>query len=247
MDLSAALLPVAQGDGFVRDPAEAGEACEQVNDTVCLGWAWENADRWVTPTLDHLLLVSVSVAAGFALALGLALLSHRRRWLVPAFIGATGVIYTIPSIALFLLLLPISGRGTVTALIALTLYNLQIIYRNIVAGLANVPEPSKDAGRGMGMTERQLLWRIELPLALPEIIAGLRIATVSTVAIGTLAVLAGAGGLGVVIYTDGIQADVFKTTIVVGSAIAMLMAISFDFIYLGVQRVLSPWRKVRPV
>jgi osmoprotectant transport system permease protein len=247
MDLGAALLPVAQSDGFVRDPEEAGEACEQLNDTVCLGWAWENADRWVTPTLEHLLLVSVSVAAGFAIALGLALLSHRRRWLVPAFIGATGVIYTIPSIALFLLLLPITGRGTVTALIALTLYNLQIIYRNIVTGLANVPEPSKDSGRGMGMTTRQLLWRIELPLALPEIIAGLRIATVSTVAIATLAVLAGAGGLGVVIYTDGIQADVFKTTIVVGSAIAMLMAISFDFLYLGVQRVLSPWRKVRPV
>ena len=121
---------------------------------------------------------------------------------MPAFIGATGVIYTIPSIALFLLLLPISGRGTLTALIALTLYTLQIIYRNIVTGLANVPAASKDAGRGMGMTDRQLLWRVELPLAVPEIIAGLRIATVSTVAIATLAVFAGAGGLGDVIYTE---------------------------------------------
>lgn len=242
------LVPVAQGDGgFVRDPEQAQTACEQVNDTVCFGWAWENADRWVTPTLEHLVLVGVSVAAGFAIALGLALLSHRRRWLVPAFIGATGVIYTIPSAALFLLVLPITGRGTVTALIALTLYTLQIIYRNVVTGLANVPGAATDAGRGMGMTDRQLLWRVELPLAVPEIIAGLRIATVSTVAIATLAFLAGAGGLGYSIYNDGVQADVFKTGIVIPSMIAMAMAISFDVLYLGAQRMLSPWRQVRPV
>jgi osmoprotectant transport system permease protein len=242
----AALIPVAQSDGFVRDPEEAANACEQVNETVCLGWAWENADRWVTPTLEHILLVSVSVAAGFAVALLLALISHRRRWLVPVFVGGTGVIYTIPSIALFLLLLPITGRGTITALIALTLYNLQIVYRNIVGGLTNVPEAAKDAGRGMGMTQRQLLWRVELPLALPEIIAGLRVATVSTVAIATLAFFAGAGGLGESIY-GAIQGGVFKTGIVIPSAIAIVMAVSFDFLYLGTQRLLSPWRRVRPI
>jgi osmoprotectant transport system permease protein len=247
VDALQTVAPLAQGDGFIRDPEEAQNACEQVNDTVCLGWAWENVDRWVTPTLEHLVLVGVSVAAGFVIALGLAILSHRRRWLVPAFIGTTGVIYTIPSIALFLLLLPITGRGTVTALIALTLYTLQIIYRNMVTGLANVPSAAKDAGRGMGMTDRQLLWRVELPLAVPEIIAGLRIATVSTVAIATLAVFAGGGGLGDVIYTQGVQGGVFKTAIVVGSAIAIGMAIAFDAVYIGVQRLLSPWRQVRPV
>jgi osmoprotectant transport system permease protein len=248
MSALASIVPLAQqGEGFVRDPEEAATACEQVNDTVCVGWALENVDRWIEPTLKHLELVGVSVVAGFVIALGLAILSHHRRWLVPAFIGTTGVIYTIPSIALFLLLLPITGRGTVTALIALTLYTLQIIYRNMVTGLANVPAAAKDAGRGMGMTERQLLWRVELPLALPEIIAGLRIATVSTVAIATLAVFAGAGGLGGVIYTQGVQADVFKTTIVVGSVLAIGMAIAFDVVYIGAQRVLSPWRQVRPL
>jgi osmoprotectant transport system permease protein len=244
---AAIVLPIAQGDGFVRDPEEAASACEQVNETVCVGWALENVDRWVAPTLKHLELVAVSVVAGFVIALGLAILSHRRRWLVPTFLGTTGVIYTIPSIALFLLLLPITGRGTVTALIALTLYTLQIIYRNIVTGLANVPAAAKDAGRGMGMTDRQLLWRVELPLAVPEIIAGLRIATVSTVAIATLAVFAGAGGLGGVIYTEGIQAGVFKTAIVVGSGLAIGMAIIFDVVYIGAQRLLSPWRRVRPI
>jgi osmoprotectant transport system permease protein len=246
--LSGLALPLGQtGDGFVRDPEEAQNACEQVNDTVCVGWAFENVDRWVEPTLKHLELVGVSVVAGFAIALGLAIISHRRRWLMPAFLGTTGVIYTIPSLALFLLLLPITGRGTVTALVALTLYTLQIIYRNIVAGLANVSESSKDAGRGMGMTNRQLLWRVELPLAVPEIIAGLRIATVSTVAIATLAVFAGAGGLGYVIYFEGIQQQVFKTAIVVGSGIAIAMAIVFDVIWIGAQRLLSPWRQVRPL
>jgi osmoprotectant transport system permease protein len=241
------LLLAQGGDGFVRDPSEGATSCVAENDTVCIGWAFENFDRWVTPTLEHLMLVSVSVAAGFLIAFGLALLSHGRRWLVPTFVGVTGVLYTIPSIALFLILLPITGRGTVTAIIALTLYNLQIIYRNIVTGLANVPEASRDAGRGMGMTERQLLWRVELPLAVPEIIAGLRIATVSTVAIATLAIFAGAGGLGEVIYTQGLQNDVFKTAIVVGSGIAIAMAVAFDAFYLTGQRVISPWRTVRPV
>jgi osmoprotectant transport system permease protein len=240
----AVLLPLAQsGDGFVRDPAESGTSCVAENDTVCVGWALDNLDRYVTPTLEHLELVLLSVGFGFVLAFAMALLSHRRRWLVPTFTGATGVLYTIPSIALFLLLLPITGRGTTTAVIALTLYTLQIIYRNIVTGLANVPEPAKDSGRGMGMTDRQLLWKVELPLAVPEIIAGLRIATVSTVAIATLAVFAGAGGLGEEIYND---ID-FKTGIVVCGTIAIAMAIAFDALYVGAQRWISPWRKVRPV
>jgi osmoprotectant transport system permease protein len=243
-DLAAFLLPIAQnGDGFVRDPAESGTSCVAENDTVCIGWALDNIDRYVTPTLEHLELVVLSVGFGFVLAFAMALLSHRRRWLMPTFTGATGVIYTIPSIALFLLLLPITGRGTTTAVIALTLYTLQIIYRNIVTGLANVPEAAKDSGRGMGMTDRQLLWRVELPLAVPEIIAGLRIATVSTVAIATLAVFAGAGGLGEEIYND---ID-FKTGIVVCGTIAIAMAIGFDALYVAAQRWISPWRKVRPV
>jgi osmoprotectant transport system permease protein len=238
------MLPLAQADdGFVRDPEDAATSCVAENDTICPGWALDNIDRYVDPTLEHLVLVTSSVAAGFAIALALALLSHGRRWLVPAFVGITGTIYTIPSIALFLILLPVSGRGTTTAIIALTLYNLQILYRNMVTGLANVPEPSKDAGRGMGMTNRQLLWRVELPLAMPEIIAGLRIATVSTVAIATLAVFAGAGGLGEELLDD----ITFKTGIVVCGTIAIGMAVGFDVLYLAAQRALAPWRRVRPI
>ena len=148
-------------------------------------------------------------------------------------------------IALFLLLLPITGRGTITALIALSLYNLQIIYRNANSGLANVPDAARDAGRGMGMTDRQLLWRVEIPLAVPEIIAGIRIATVSTVAIATLAIFAGAGGLGEILYNEGIQRDVFKTNIVFGSLLAVALAIACDGLLFLAQRLGAPWRRVR--
>src|ERR671918_658574 len=140
MNLLATLLPVAQDEPFVRDPADSGTSCVAENDTVCIGWALDNIDRYVTPTLEHLELVVLSVGFGFVLAFAMALFSHGRRWLVPTFTGARGVIYTLPSIALFSLLLPITGGATTTAVIALTLYTLQIIYRNIVIGLANVPQ-----------------------------------------------------------------------------------------------------------
>jgi osmoprotectant transport system permease protein len=243
MDLIA---PLAQADpeaaeGFTRDPG-SGSGCP-ATDGICPGWAVDNFDRYVDPTLQHLVLVLSSVAIGFAIAFGLAMLSHRARWLMPPILGATGILYTIPSLAFFFLLLPITGRGTDTAIIALTAYTLQIIYRNMVAGLANVPEASKEAGRGMGMTERQLFWRVEVPLATPEIIAGLRIATVSTVAIATLAAFAGAGGLGEPILTN----LTFKTNILLAGGLAILMAVSFDLILVGIQRLATPWRTVRPV
>jgi osmoprotectant transport system permease protein len=238
------LLPLAQtGDDFVQDRASEAANCVAKNDTVCVGWAIDNFDRYVDPLLEHIVLVSVSVVAGFLIAFALALVSHRRRWLIPAVTGTTGILYTLPSIALFTLLLPITGRGTTTAIIALTLYTLQIIYRNMVVGLANVPASVRDAGRGMGMSNRQVFWKVELPLATPEIIAGLRIATVSTVAIATLAVFAGAGGLGAEIYSD----IAFKTGIVVAGGLAILLAIALDGMLVGAQRLLTPWRKVRPV
>lgn len=245
MQTLATLLPLAQGDDFFRDRTSETATCVQDNATICIGWAFENADRYIGPTLEHLALVLISVVLGFAIAMSLAMLSHRIHWLQPVFVGGTAVIYTLPSIALFLLLLPVTGLGNTTAVIALTLYTLMIIYRNILTGLANVPDSAKDAGRGMGMTDRQLLWRVEFPLAVPEIIAGLRIATVSTVAIATLAVFAGAGGLGSEIY-GSIQQGVFKTGILVPSLIAVAMAVGFDVLYLFVQRLLSPWRSVWP-
>ena len=216
-------------------------SCVARNGLFCASWAADNIDRYVGPFFKHLLLVSVSVGAGFALALALAVVAHRRRWLITPLSTATGVLYTIPSLAFFALLLPITGLGTDTAVLALTAYTLQILFRNINAGLANVPAEAKDAGRGMGMTDRQLLWRVELPLAVPEIIAGLRVATVSTVAIATLAVFAGGGGLGDPLY----QQFTFYTNILICLGLAVGMAITFDLLLIGTQRLITPWQRAR--
>jgi osmoprotectant transport system permease protein len=231
-------LPIAQVVIHHRTelPCQAQE-----NKLFCPDWAIHHLDRYGAPAVQHLVLVGASVALGFTIAFGLALLSHRRRWLQEPLIGVTGVLYTVPSIAFFYLLLPITGFGKDTAILALSAFNLQIIYRNVLTGLANVPRGVKDAARGMGLSDRQLLWRIELPLAVPEIIAGLRIATVSTVAIASLAVFAGGGGLGEPIY----QQLSFLTNIVLAGGIMILMALVLDAILLTIQHFVTPWRRVQ--
>jgi osmoprotectant transport system permease protein len=215
--------------------------CQATDALFCPQWAADNLHLYLSPAAKQLFLVVVSVAIGFAIAMALAILSHRRRWLVPPLIGATGVIYTIPSIAFFILLLPITGLSTLTGIIPLALYTLQIIYRNALTGLANVPAAAKDAGRGMGMTDSQLLRRVELPLAVPEIVAGLRVATVSTMALATLAFLGGAGGLGGLIVAQ----PNFKTNIILAGGLAILMAVVLDLGLLGAQRFATPWLRAR--
>jgi osmoprotectant transport system permease protein len=230
------------GKNFFHERTSETLPCQSTGKLFCFDWARENISRYGTPTVQHLELVVISVLCGFAVAFALALLAHRRRWLQPPLLAATGVIYTVPSLAFFFLLLPITGLGRDTVIIALSAYTLQIIYRNAITGLANVPAAAKDAARGMGMSDRQILWRVELPLAVPEIVAGLRIATVSTVAIATLAVFAHGGGLGQPIYTGG--GLTFKTNIIIAGGIAILIAISFDAILYGVQRFATPWQRV---
>jgi osmoprotectant transport system permease protein len=232
------------GEGFFKERDSGSLPCQAKPDEVfCFDWARENIDRFGTPTVQHLELVLFSVVLGFAIAFALSLLAHRTAWLRPPLLAGTGVLYTIPSIAFFFLLLPITGIGRTTAIIVLAAYTLQIIYRNTMLGLANVPGSVKDAARGMGLTERQILWRVELPLATPEIIAGLRIAVVSTVAIATLAVFIGAGGLGTQMYGSGNLT--FPTSIIIAAAIAIAMALLFDVILLTIQRLTTPWRRAR--
>jgi osmoprotectant transport system permease protein len=221
----------------------SGESCIARND-FCPEWIVDNFDRYTDPLVEHLFLTVVAVGCGFAIAFALAMLARRRRWMVGPIVGVTGVLYTLPSLAVFFLLLPITGRGTTTALIALTAYTLQILFRNIVTGLDNVPADARDAGLGMGLTDRQLLWRVELPLALPDIIAGLRIASTTTVGLATLAVFAGAGGLGEQIVTG--SNITFKTGVVAAGGLAVLLALALDVVLLATQRVLTPWRRARP-
>ena len=243
--ISAALaVPLAAvgevGEGFFKERTSDTLPCQaQEQKLFCFDWAKDNIGEYWTPAVQHVELVAISVIVGFAIAFVLALLAHRRRWLQPPLLAATGVLYTIPSIAFFFLLLPVTGFGRDSAVIALSAYTLQIIYRNTVAGLANVPSSVKDAARGMGLTDRQILWKIEIPLATPEIVAGLRIATVSTVALATLAVFISAGGLGKPIY----EFINFKTNIIIAGGLAILIAIAFDAILFGLQRLATPWRR----
>ncbi len=231
-----ALAPLAQVT--IRDRESGQPSCVAQNG-FCPDWIRDHIGDYMSPLLRHLELTLVSVVAGFAIAFALALLAHRHRWLTGPITGVTGVMYTIPSLALFAILLPITGFGFVTGVIALTSYNLLVIFRNIMAGLDNVPDAAKDAAIGMGMTDRQCLWQVELPLAVPEIIAGVRVATTTTVGLAALAFIAGAGGLGQQIITD----IVFKSNIVTASVLCILLAGMLDLIILGVQRAALPWRR----
>lgn len=234
------------GGDFFRERSSGTLPCQaKPNEVFCFDWARENIDRFGTPTVQHLELVVISVLIGFAIAFALALFAHRSGWLRTPVLVATGIIYTIPSIAFFFLLLPLTGIGKDTAIVALAAYTLQIIYRNMMLGLDNVPSSAKEAARGMGYTDRQILWRVELPLAIPEIVAGLRVAIVSTVAIATLAVFIGGGGLGTQIYGGGNLT--FPTSVFIALAIVVAMAMAFHFALLVAQRFLTPWRRARAI
>ncbi len=234
------------GEEFFRERSSGTLPCQAKSSHLfCWDWATEHIDRYGTPTLQQFELVVISLALGFAVAIVLALLAHRQRWLKGPLLAATGVLFTIPSLAAFFLLLPITGLGRTTAILVLAVYTLQIIYRNTVLGLENVPSSVIDAARGMGLTDRQILWRIELPLATPEIIAGLRVATVSTIAIATLAVFINAGGLGSQILGSGNLT--FPTTIIISATIVVLMALVFDAVLLMIQRLITPWRRARAI
>ena len=230
--------PLAQVE--LRDRS-SGEASCVADNGFCPGWIADNFDRYVDPFFEHVFLTVVSVAIGFAISFALALLAHRRRWLVGPITQMTGILYTLPSLAVFFLLLPITGRGRLTAVIALVAYSLLIIFRNVTTGLDNVPAETKDAGRGMGLTDRQLLWRVELPLALPEVMAGLRIASTTTVGLATLAFFAGAGGLGGQIFAD----INFKSNVVAAGGLAVLLAGGLDALILLAQRAATPWTRAR--
>jgi osmoprotectant transport system permease protein len=222
----------------IRERA-GGDADCVADNGFCPGWIADNLDRYRTPLLEHLTLTVLAVGIGFAIAFALGVLAHRRRRLIGPITQVTGILYTLPSVALFFLLLPITGRGTDTALIALVGYTLLILFRNVTLGLDGVPPEARDAGRGMGLTQRQLLWKVEMPLAAPEILAGLRIATTTTVGLTSLVFLAGAGGLG-----DAIFDDVrFRSNVVVASALCVLLAVVLDLLLLALQRLVTPWAR----
>lgn len=195
----------------------------------------------VDRTWEHLTLTGISVGLGLLISVGLTIIVLRWRWTYPSITGFTGLLYTIPSLALFALLVPFTGLSDTTAIIALTSYTLFILIRNIVAGIDGVPEAVKEAADGMGYTPRARFWKMEVPLALPVIMAGMRIATVTTVGLVTVTAVIGLGGYGFFILR-GLN-TFFWTQLIVGVVLSVVLATILDVAFIALQRMLSPWAK----
>ena len=210
-------------------------------------WIWitDHVDEIVSRGLQHVYLTVVSVAIGFLIAFPAAVLASRHRWAVSPITSISGVLYTIPAFAFIFLLLPVTGLSLTTVAIPLIAYTLLILFRNTLAGLDSVDPEVKEAALGMGLSRRQLLWRVEVPLATPVIIAGLRIATVSSIALITIAALIGRGGFGQFIL-EGLD-TFFWTPLVVGVVLSVALAFLADILLLGLQRVMTPWAEAAGV
>jgi len=207
-----------------------------------LDWVLDHLDTLAQRIGEHLVVTIIAVAAGFAISFALALAVRRWPRIYGPILAVSGILYAIPSIALFVLFIPITGLSLLTVEIALVSYTLVILVRNIVTGLREVPPEVIEAARGMGYTDRQRLWRVELPIAMPIIVAGLRIATVTTIGLVTIATLIGMGGLGYLIVNIGIQRR-FPTATLTGVIVVVLLATVIDLGFQAVQRRLTPWAR----
>jgi osmoprotectant transport system permease protein len=209
-------------------------------------WIAEHLDDVVLRTWQHVQLLIVPMLAGFAISLVLAVIALRRPGTVGPVTAVTGLLYTIPSLAAFAVLRPILGLSIWTAIIPLTTYTLLILYRHIVAGFRSVPPDVRETAEGMGYTTWRRLWQIELPLAVPLIITGVRLATVTTIGLVTVAAVIGAdryGGLGQFI-TEGLQTS-FPTKIYLGAGLSVVLAFVLDALLVRLEHRLTPWLRVR--
>jgi osmoprotectant transport system permease protein len=208
-----------------------------------LYWPWvsDHLSEIQSRLTQHIELTLLSVGFGLLISFPLALVCVRYRRMYGPVIGVTGVLYTIPSLALFALLLPITGLSVATAVIPLTAYTLLILIRNMVIGLRGVPADVREAAEGMGYSPTGRLLRVELPLALPAIFAGIRIAMVTIIGLVTVTALIGQGGLGQLLL-DGLNRD-FRTPVTVGAVLSLALAVVADLLLVSVLRVATPWRR----
>jgi osmoprotectant transport system permease protein len=235
--IAAATQPV------IPNYAAQSSSCEIHNHLFCASWVTHNWGPVLWPALrDHILLALVAVGIGFVIAMALALAAHRYGRVERPTMVVTTILYTIPSLALFELLAAPVGLNVFSAEIALVSYTLLILFRNILAGLRGVPTEVLDAAEGMGMSRRRALLRVELPLALPAIVAGLRIAIVTIIALTTVVYVIYNHGLGVPIHT-ALGEGPFKTELIAAGGLAILLAFLADGLLVLMQRLLTPWAR----
>jgi len=229
----------------IPDYSSGSSKCVVQNHLFCADWVRHNWGPVLWPALrGHIVLTVVAVAIGFAIAMTLAIAAHRYRLLEQPTVLVTTFLYTIPSLALFELLVAPVGANVYSAEIALVSYTLLILFRNILTGLREVPDEVLDAAEGVGMTRTQLLLRVQLPLALPAIVAGLRIAVVTIIALATIVYTIYNAGLGVPIHT-ALGEGPFKTELIAAGGLTILLALVADGMLVLVQRLLTPWAQVR--
>jgi osmoprotectant transport system permease protein len=222
----------------------SGDSCVTGDHTFCWSWVHDHWGDTLGPALwQHVELTLIAVLIGFAIAFPLALLAHRYRFLEQPFGAFSALVYTIPSLALFQLLVPFTGITWTTVEVALVGYTLVILFPNIVTGLRSASDDVIEAARGMGLTRLQILTRVELPLAVPAIIAGLRIAVVSTVAIATIAATLLPKGLGYPIFLALKEPTPFKTEIYSAGVLAVALAIGADLLLVALRRAAVPWAR----
>ena len=212
------------------------------NPWVSWDYVRDNSEAILAATRQHVTLTVLSVALGLLLAVPLALLARRFRRLQGPVVGFTGVLYTIPSLALFAVLAPVTGLTGTTVVIGLTAYTLLVLVRNVLAGLEGVPADVREAARGMGLGPVRLFTRVDLPLALPTVLAGVRVATVSTVALVTVGVVVSNGGLGQLIF-EGFNNNLYRAQIFTASALCVLLALVADGLLVLLERALTPWTR----
>jgi osmoprotectant transport system permease protein len=233
---------IAQGP--VIPEFERASDCIRQNKQFCFDWFVDNFDRVFVPRLvEHIELTGIAVGIGFAISFTAAVIAYSMDWFETPFAILAAFLYTIPSLAFFQLLVPITGLTVTSAEIALVSYTLLILFRNTLTGLREVPEDARTAARAMGLTKGQILRRVELPLALPAIMAGIRIATVTTISLATVAAFIGVGGLGQPIF-NAIQSG-FKTQFVAAGILAVALALVADALLVLVQRLLAPWMRAQ--
>ncbi|MFD4374179.1 ABC transporter permease [Streptomyces sp. NPDC058486] len=217
--------------------------CLVANDWICAEYLRTRSEELTDALVQHIGLTAASVAVALLVAVPLALLVRARPRLAAPVLGLTTLLYTVPSLAMFSLLLPVFGLSSALVVTGLVLYALTILVRNTLAGLEAVPAETREAARGLGFGRWRLLWQVELPLALPVLMAGVRMATVSTIALTTVGSVVGRGGLGNLI--EDALPTFFKAQVLAASVLCVLLAVVADLLLLGVQRLLTPWSRAQ--
>jgi osmoprotectant transport system permease protein len=236
-------VPFLSGASASRQVLAAGEAA---NPWFSWEYVQDNRGDLEQALVDHVLLTVETVLVATLIAFPLAVLCYRYRWLAGPVLGLTGILYTIPSLALFAFIAPMDAFGLTrrTVLFGLVIYALLVLVRNTLTGLQGVPPDVREAAAGMGYGRTRMLWQVEVPVALPSIMAGVRVATVSTVALVTVGVVVGYGGLGGLILR-GFQNNTYKAEIMTASMLTVALGLTFDVLLAGATRLMTPWARRR--